>query len=166
MPTTAPTRRNSGWVGSDTETWDALLGARLPVGDFAAVVASRTALRSWLHAVRRYGVAKLTGGPVESGAVYGVAALFGYVRETNYGRHFEVRSQADPSNLAYTDLGLQAHTDNPYRDPVPTLQILYCLANAAEGGENLVVDGFRVAQRLRDEDLVVFRATGAVLCAV
>ena len=30
-------------------------------------------------------------------------------------------------------LGLQAHTDNPYRDPVPTLQILYCLENSAQG---------------------------------
>jgi [2-(trimethylamino)ethyl]phosphonate dioxygenase len=49
-------------------------------------------------------------------------------------------------------MGLQAHTDNPYRDPVPTLQILYCLENSAEGGENTVVDGFRAAERLRNED--------------
>jgi gamma-butyrobetaine dioxygenase len=35
---------------------------------------------------------------------------------------------------------------------VPTLQILYCLDNSAEGGENTVVDGFRAALRLRDED--------------
>jgi gamma-butyrobetaine dioxygenase len=145
-----------GWVSSEVYTWDAALGARLPVGDFTAVGGSRAALRAWLHGVRRYGVGRLVGGPVESGALYRVAALFGYVRETNYGRHFEVRSEIDPSNLAYTSLGLQAHTDNPYRDPVPTLQILYCLANSAEGGENLVVDGFAVARRLRDEDPAAF----------
>ena len=57
----------------------------------------------------------------------------------------------NPSNLAFTGLGLQAHTDNPYRDPVPTLQILYCLDNSAEGGDNMIVDGFRAAERLRDE---------------
>ena len=62
-----------------------------------------------------------------------MAALFGYVRETNYGRYFEVRTEVNPTNLAYTGLGLQAHTDNPYRDPVPTLQILYCLENSAAG---------------------------------
>ena len=94
---------------------------------------------------------KLVGGPVESGALFKVANLFGCIRETNYGRHFEVRTEVNPSNLAYTGLGLQAHTDNPYRDPVPTLQILYCLENSAEGGENMVVDGFRAAERLREE---------------
>ena len=151
-----PPPAGPGWLAPEVETWDATLGARLPVGDFAAVAASRPALRAWLHGARRFGVARLLGGPVKSGALYRVAALFGYVRETNYGRHFEVRSEVDPSNLAYTSLGLQAHTDNPYRDPVPTLQILYCLANSAEGGENLVVDGFSVARRLRDEDPAAF----------
>ena len=51
-----------------------------------------------------------------------MVAAFGYVRETNYAMVFEVRVEADPTNLAYTGLGLQAHTDNPYRDPAPTLQ--------------------------------------------
>jgi [2-(trimethylamino)ethyl]phosphonate dioxygenase len=78
-------------------------------------------------------------------------ALFGFVRETNYGRWFEVRAEVNPNNLAYTNLGLQAHTDNPYRDPVPTLQVLACLENAVEGGESIVVDGFAVAERLRAE---------------
>jgi len=31
---------------------------------------------------------------------------------------FDVRSVPQPENLAYTDLGLGLHTDNPYRDPV------------------------------------------------
>ena len=74
------------------------------------------------------------------------------MRETNYGKWFEVRTEVNPTNLAYTGLGLQAHTDNPYRDPVPTLQVLYCLENSAEGGDSIVVDGFRAAHRLRDED--------------
>jgi gamma-butyrobetaine dioxygenase len=78
------------------------------------------------------------------------------VRETNYGRWFEVRSEIAPVNLAYTGLGLQAHTDNPYRDPVPTLQLLACLASSAEGGESVVVDGFRAAQGLREEDPEAF----------
>ena len=69
---------------------------------------------------------------IESGALIQIADLFGYVRETNYGKWFEVRSEINAINLAYTNLGLQAHTDNPYRDPVPTIQILYCLENSAQ----------------------------------
>lgn len=144
--------RGAGWTGPDIETWDAGLGDRIPVADFGAVSGDPAMLAAWLGGVRRYGFGKLNGGPVESGALFKVSDLFGYVRETNYGRHFEVRTEVNPSNLAYTGLGLQAHTDNPYRDPVPTLQILYCLENSAKGGENMVVDGFRAAERLRDEN--------------
>ncbi len=149
--------REDGWTSPEIETWDAGLATRLPDGDFAELNADPAALRGWLALVRRYGFAKLSGGPVESGALLKVVGLFGYLRETNYGRWFEVRAEVKPTNLAYTGLGLQAHTDNPYRDPVPTLQILYCLENSAEGGDSYVVDGFRAAQRLRDEDPAGFR---------
>jgi gamma-butyrobetaine dioxygenase len=145
-------RRASGWTAPEIETWDSGLAAGVSSADFGAVAARPTALRDWLAAIRRYGFAKLSGGPVESGALLEVVALFGYLRETNYGRWFDVRAELNPTNLAYTGLALQAHTDNPYRDPVPTLQILYCLENSAEGGDSTVVDGFRAAQRLRAED--------------
>src|SRR2546421_220543 len=81
-----------------------------------------------------------------------VPQLFGFVRETNYGRLFDVKTVVNPTNLAYTGLGLGAHTDNPYRDPTPTLQLLHCLASSAEGGENTLVDSFRVAQALPGVD--------------
>ncbi len=145
-------RQAPGWVGETLTTWDSGLMNGVPVGDFEAVKQDPAALRQWLAQVRRYGFGKLTGGPVEPGALLQVAGLFGYVRETNYGVYFEVRTEVNPTNLAYTGLGLQAHTDNPYRDPVPTMQILYCLENSAEGGENMVVDGFRAAQRLQQEN--------------
>lgn len=143
--------RRPGWTAPGIETWDAGLNSAVPTGDFTALKTGGRALRGWLESMRRYGFAKITGGPVRDGALFEVADLFGYVRETNYGRHFEVRTEVNPTNLAYTGLGLQAHTDNPYRDPVPTVQILYCLESSAAGGENMVVDGFRAAERLRDE---------------
>jgi gamma-butyrobetaine dioxygenase len=102
--------------------------------------------------VRRYGFAVLTGVPTGSGQLCKVAETFGYVRETNYGRWFEVRAEVNPNNLAYTNLGLQAHTDNPYRDPVPTLQLLSCLENTVDGGDSIVVDGFAVAGRLQKDN--------------
>ena len=39
-----------------------------------------------------------------------------------------------PGNLAFTSRAIRPHTDNPYRDPVPTVQLLHCLRAAAEGG--------------------------------
>lgn len=145
-------RFDRGWLLPEQQSWDAGLATSVPVGDFGNLQRNPQDLRDWLAAVRLYGFAKITGGPTENGALLNVAALFGHVRETNYGKWFEVRAEVSPTNLAYTGLGLQAHTDNPYRDPVPTLQILYCLENSAAGGESTVVDGFRAAERLRDED--------------
>ena len=77
--------------------------------------------------------------------------LFGYVRETNYGRLFDVGSVEDASNLAYTPAPLSVHTDNSYRDPCPTLQLLHCLVQAEQGGITAIADGFYSADRLRRE---------------
>ncbi|MCQ0092129.1 TauD/TfdA family dioxygenase [Roseovarius sp. M141] len=144
--------RTAGWLPRGVETWDGRLMDHVPTGDFATVRSDPAARFAWLAQIARYGFAKLENGPVEDGALFKVVDLFGHIRETNYGRKFEVRTEVNPTNLAYTGLGLQAHTDNPYRDPVPTVQVLYCLESTAEGGENMVVDGFAAARRLRDEN--------------
>jgi gamma-butyrobetaine dioxygenase len=143
-PSLSTDRRSKG------ETlWDARIRERLPEGRFAEVSSSEARLRDWLVAVDRFGFALLHGVPSEPGAIFRVVDLFGYVRETNYGRLFDVKSVVNPNNLAYTGLTLGAHTDNPYRDPTPTLQLLHCLSSSASGGESTLVDGFRVAETLR-----------------
>ena len=150
--------RKPGWTGSDIERWTkATMQNSVPRAAYADARRDSGVLRQWLGAVRTYGFAVMDGLPAESGALCKVADLFGYVRETNYGRWFEVRAEVNPNNLAYTNLGLQAHTDNPYRDPVPTLQILACIENTVEGGESSVVDGFAVAAALQAENPEGFR---------
>ena len=136
---------------SEVETWDGSLSARLRVHALETVTAGATAKRDWLADVRRWGVARLAGMPARLGAVLDVVKLFGYVRETNYGPSFQVRAEVSPTNLAYTNAGLQAHTDNPYRDPAPTLQLLACIENSVEGGDSIVVDGFKAAEVLKAE---------------
>ena len=140
-----------GWTGPEITRWGAASARALPIWRWDDVFADPAVRLDWLTAVRRYGFARVTGGAAEEGAACGLATLFGYVRETNYGRHFDVRAEVDPSNLAYTNLELQAHTDNPYRDPAPGLQILHCVKNTVEGGGSVLVDGFEAARRLRRE---------------
>ncbi len=98
----------------------------------------------------------LRGVPAEPGAITGVVASFGYIRETNYGQLFDVRVEPTAANLAFTSLPIGPHTDNPYRDPVPTVQLLHCLTNCADGGESGLLDGFRAAAQLRAEDPAAF----------
>jgi gamma-butyrobetaine dioxygenase len=110
-----------------------------------------------LTAVERLGLALLRGVPPVEGQVLAVAETFGFVRETNYGRLFDVRVEEQPNNLAFTSVRITPHTDNPYRDPVPTLQLLHCLANEAAGGDSGFVDGFRAAALLRAEQPDAYR---------
>jgi gamma-butyrobetaine dioxygenase len=112
-----------------------------------------------LAAVLRLGFVLLRDVPAEPGRVLEVAASFGYVRETNYGRLFDVRVEhqdSGPGNLAFTSRAIRPHTDNPYRDPVPTVQLLHCLRAAGEGGDTGLVDGFAAAAELRAADAESF----------
>jgi len=109
-----------------------------------------------LEAVLRLGFVLLSGVPAEPGRVLEVAASFGYVRETNYGRLFDVRVEPAPANLAYTSQAIRPHTDNPYRDPAPTVQLLHCLRAAGEGGDTVLVDGFAAAAAFRAADAESF----------
>lgn len=109
-----------------------------------------------LRAVRDYGFVILESVPCIEQQVLRVIDEFGYLRETNYGPLFDVRTRVDPNNLAYTNLGLGCHLDNPYRDPVPGVQLLHCLESSADGGDSILQDGFMAARLLREEDAAHF----------
>jgi len=109
--------------GPDPRTEDGKVlwrAADLPAphtADWAAYTSDDRVREGCLDAVARYGCALLRGVPVSPGMVLGVAATFGDVRETSYGRLFDVRVEPDPDNLAFTSREIAPHTDNPYRDP-------------------------------------------------
>jgi gamma-butyrobetaine dioxygenase len=137
------------WVAAD-------LGGEPPQGWWPRYLADPVHRSSCLSAVLAQGLVVLHDVPCEPGAVLAVARSLGYVRETNYGRLFEVRSEPTPANLAFTRLPIAPHTDNPYRDPVPTVQLLHCLRGAAGGGGSTFADGFRAAAALRSQNPAAF----------
>jgi len=104
-----------------------------------------------LHEFLLHGYIILNHVPPRPSAVLDVARHFGIPRETNFGILFDVRSLPEANDLAYTSLALDPHTDNPYRAPVPGIQLLHCLANRTPGGLSTLVDGLAVAEALRLE---------------
>ena len=145
-----------GWISPDLKIWSSDMLKNIPNIDYKTAKSDNILLLKWMKSLHKYGFAKISGGNKESGAIIQIANLIGYIRETNYGKFFEVRSEISAVNLAYTNLGLQAHTDNPYRDPAPTIQILYCIENSASGGDSKVVDGFKAAILLKEENSEYF----------
>lgn len=113
-------------------------------------------LREWLLEFLESGFIVFSGVPAEQRSLFRVGNTFGFTRETNFGDLFDVRSTAEASDLAYTSLPLDPHTDNPYRDPVPGVQLLHCLVNETAGGLSTLVDGFAAARALESRDPAAF----------
>ena len=151
---------DDGRTEDDKELWlPAGLASRagsLPEGRWPRYLAEPADRARVLDAVLRWGFVLLHEVPAEPGLVLEVAASFGFVRETNYGRLFDVRIKPRPGNLAYSSRRILPHTDNPYRDPVPTVQLLHCLRAADDGGDTGLVDGFAAARELRATDRAAF----------
>jgi gamma-butyrobetaine dioxygenase len=80
----------------------------------------------------------------------------GAVRQTSQGPLVDVQIGALPPVQAFTAQPLTPRTHQVFRDPLPTLELVHCLEDAAEGGESILVDGFHAAAALRDKDRAAF----------
>ena len=144
------------WINPDLKIWSKNTLKHIPIINYKTAKSNKKLLINWLKSLNSFGFAKITGCEKKTGTVIKIAKLFGYVRETNYGKYFDVKSKTNAINLAYTNHGLQAHTDNPYRNPVPTIQILHCIKNSTKGGETKVIDGFNAALHLKKKNKKYF----------
>lgn len=131
------------WNGADV--------AGRPVYDYAAFLGDDDTRRRALLQMAAYGFVRLTRAPARPGEIETAVGAFGIVRETNYGRLFDVKTKLTVANLADTALALAPHTDNPYRLAPPEIQVLHCLTAAGQGGQSLLVDGLAVVEALKAE---------------
>ncbi|MDF1790951.1 MAG: TauD/TfdA family dioxygenase [Thalassobaculaceae bacterium] len=113
-------------------------------------------LRDLLTGFFTSGFAILRDTPCTEGSLKTIAGRFGPLRETNWGVLFNVRTEAQATDLAYTGMALTAHSDNPYRRAVPAIQFLHCLENGATGGDSTLADGAAIADALRRDAPAVY----------
>jgi gamma-butyrobetaine dioxygenase len=128
--------------------WDATLETP-PTFSGAAVLTSDDALLQWASALASHGCSLLTGVPGTAN-VGDIARRLGPVRDTNFGLLWDVVAEPDPVTNANTALPLPPHVDLPTREYQPGIQFLHCLANEATGGESILVDGFRLADEVKN----------------
>ena len=98
-----------------------------------------------------YGFVIFKKVPIEKNFIVNFANSIGSIRRTNFGEFFNVKSKPSPNDLAYTSLALAPHTDNPYRNPVPCIQMLHCIENEVTGGLSTLVDGYTVTEKLKKD---------------
>jgi len=75
----------------------------------------------------------------------------GPIYNSDYGLFAPSKTTKERKDLAETGKAMSLHTDYTYWDTPPLLTSLYCVENAASGGESLIIDGFRVVDDFRQK---------------
>ncbi|XP_045103370.1 gamma-butyrobetaine dioxygenase-like isoform X3 [Portunus trituberculatus] len=145
----------------EIEPWDrTTIWANFPELSYTEMMESDNGLREWLEIFYKYGVAVLRGVPQEKNKIIEVVNRFAYVKETQYGRTFDVINKpVEGAHLAYTGVALAHHTDMNYREKSPGMQLLHCLkANNPKlsgddpGGRSFFADSFKIASWLEENE--------------
>ncbi|OLO07207.1 taurine catabolism dioxygenase TauD [Salinicola sp. MH3R3-1] len=137
------------WLGSDREEPTTLDATGWMERDHDATSVDSLPKQA-LEAVIGEGLVRLRNLPTAPGSLDAIARRIGPPRPTNFGNLFDVRAKPDPDSNAYTSLALPPHVDLPTREYQPGLQLLHCLENDTVGGEAVMMDGFAVAEALRE----------------
>jgi gamma-butyrobetaine dioxygenase len=138
------------------QLWGSELASALARIDFDEYMATSPGLRRWIETLQTCGIVMLENVPCEPGELLEVAHRIGPVRSSNFGEYYDVVSMPNPNASAYTDMGLELHTDLANWRMPPDIQLLCCLKNSVAGGESVFVDGFKIAADLRTREPAAF----------
>ena len=140
----------------DIILWDSNLKQK-PEIDYEENIFEKKIMYDLLQDFYKYGFVIFKNVPTEDNYIVKFANSIGTIRPTNFGESFSVKSVPKPNDLAYTSIALTPHTDNPYRKPIPCIQLLHCIENQVKGGLSTLVDGFAVADYLKKKYPELFK---------
>lgn len=130
--------------------WDATFTKDLPRVNYTEATKHRSTLLEIYDAVRTYGICLLSDVPKYPAATEEIASLLSFVRETHYGRVFEIISTPNPVVIANAPVPLRPHTDENFREPPPGIMLFHSIkASEDGGGESVMTDGFRLAEEYK-----------------
>jgi gamma-butyrobetaine dioxygenase len=138
--------------------WAKELGNQLPEFSYSQASATDSSRLEALLLIRDYGFTIMRGTPQTPDGIEKLAKLVGYeVRDTYYGRIFHIETDPASDLLSSTSETILAHNDEGWRAVPLGIVLFHCLeASADGGGQNYLIDGFRVAEALRQEDAEAF----------
>jgi len=108
-------------------------------------------LRYMLEMTEQFGFCFVEGVPPDSAATTGVAQRIAYIRETIFGNYYEMTANLEHKDTAYTPLAIGPHTDSTYSFDAPSYQMFHCLEERCEGGDNVLIDGFKIAEVMKEK---------------
>jgi trimethyllysine dioxygenase len=138
-------------------TWDAAIASAVPRVDYDGFMAEERVLKEHLEALARFGFCFVEGVPATPEATRAVATRIAYIRETIFGGYWDFTANLEHKDTAYTSMAIGPHTDGTYSLDAPGYQMFHCLAADCTGGDNMLIDGFRVAQIIGRDDPAAYR---------
>ncbi|KAL4950955.1 putative trimethyllysine dioxygenase [Aspergillus filifer] len=124
-----------------------------PTVSYKTVMEHDHGLYSWLRKIHEYGFCFVKDTPVTPEATEALLRRIAFIRHTHYGGFWDFTADMTYKDTAYTSEALGAHTDNTYFTDPARLQLFHLLSHeGGEGGSSLLVDGFRAAWRLAQEE--------------
>jgi trimethyllysine dioxygenase len=131
-------------------TWDLLsIRRELPQVRYTQMLSEESTLREFLELIERDGFCFVEEVPATPEATREVARRIAYVRETIFGGYWDFTANLEHKDTAYTSAAIGPHTDGSYSLDAPGYQMFHCLAAECTGGENVLIDGFRIAEIMR-----------------
>ena len=145
----AEIRKNRCFEIGNPQTWDkARISRHLQFVNYEDYMTSDQALYRSLYQLHYFGLLLVRGVPDSETAVENITRRIGNLRDTFYGRTWDVRSVPEAKNVAYTAHYLGLHMDLLYMANPPGFQFLHCLKNTCEGGSSLFSDSFHAANNI------------------
>jgi trimethyllysine dioxygenase len=143
--------------------WDrAVMGKDFPTMEHAEIMSGDEGLLRWLSMVEEYGFALAADVPPTIEATKELVTRIGYVRETIFGGVWDFTANLAFKDTAYTSAGIGPHTDGTYSIDSPGYQMFHCLKFDGTGGESTLVDGFKIADLIRQADPMAFEVLSTV----
>jgi gamma-butyrobetaine dioxygenase len=125
--------------------------------DHASYMSSDAELFTALTHLNQYGLLFIKNVPDSETSVVDLASRIGVLKDTFYGRTWDVRSKPQAENIAYTPQFLGLHMDLLYTFNPPHLQLLHSLRARTLGGESFFSDSFHAAHQLQKQSARHFR---------
>ena len=139
--------------------YDPKQDASPPTVSYTDVMYSEDGVKLWTDLICQYGFCFVDDCPVDPIATKDLLNRISYVRHTHYGGFYDFTSDLALKDTAYTAVALEPHTDTTYFTDPAGLQMFHLLSHTGgEGGDSVLVDGFRAARQLLErspEDYVV-----------
>ncbi|KAF3937958.1 hypothetical protein ABW19_dt0203032 [Dactylella cylindrospora] len=150
------------YLSVQRKLWGAEIAAEQPIVKYEDVMASDAGVAEWTSKIEIYGFCFVEGVPISPEATKELVERIAHIRHTHYGGFWDFTADLAMNDMAYTNLALPAHTDTTYFTEPCGLQMFHLLEFNGQGGESLLVDGFRAARILRDEKPESFRLLSTV----